>query len=345
MSDLDILKKLVTPITDANKEYADSLPTDSYSSLDLLDHCTYQYKFKYIDKFRSSKGSLAMECGTCLHKCLEIKGRCIINKEPIDYDYLQEIAREGCLDVTEKGNEQILGFNQLKKKYFDDYYKIDENTGMNYDQKLQLFFAEVLPDRMEDDKWEIVGTEVPFRFIYDNRVVIKGFIDRIDRNKENGELRITDYKSSKKVYDKTKLATPLQHFIYDLACVAIYGQIPTDHVYDFILLNKIQTGADGVCTKRYIQRGLKKLDKLLDLKEELIKNNSWIPHPTPLCYWCAYHSDSPFSDPQYKGVCKYHLLWTPDNKTFAKLNEWNGADVGNDLKKNESVNTKRKLIF
>lgn len=353
MSDLDTLKLLVEDLT-----------RHSYSSLDVLENCNYRYKLQYIDKLRSDKGSLATECGTCLHKCLEIKGRNLIEGKEIDYDYLKDIALNGCTDITDKGSEEILGFNQLKRKYFDDYFAIDPNTGMNYDQKLQLFFDEVLPSRMsEDDDWEIIGVEVHFEFIYRKKYKFVGFIDRVDKNKKTGELRITDYKSSKKTFPDNKIKTPMQHFIYDLACVDMYGQLPVEHVYDFILLNKMQTSKDGVCSKGYINRGIKKLDKILETREKLIEENSWTPKPSPLCYWCSYNSNSPHADPLLKGLCQWHSLWTPDNKTFAVLNPWTGDNAvengesevlrlknGNVItpiktKDTNNIASRRKLIF
>ena len=44
------------------------------------------------------------------------------------------------------------------------------------------------------------------------------------------------------------IKTPMQHVIYDLACIHLYGQPATDHVYDFILIDAIQGADEGVCT-------------------------------------------------------------------------------------------------
>ena len=125
-----------------------------------------------------------MEIGSIAHKGLEMKGDFIINGLPTDYEYIREIVMNGC---DEGRGGHILGINELKKKYFEEFYEKDTKSGMNYDEKLQIYFENVLLTRMEDE-WDILATEKRFEFVYDERVIIHGFIDRVDMLVKNGEL-------------------------------------------------------------------------------------------------------------------------------------------------------------
>lgn len=311
------------------------LPYLSYSKESNFDKCPLSHKLKYVDKNFSSKSSLAMEIGSILHKCLELKGIQKIENKSVDYEYLKTIVEEGCTESGEKSDNHILGIKDLKKKYFEDFFVADNKSGMNYSEKMNVFYNKVLPSRIEDEAWRPIAVEQKFEFVYDDRVIIHGFIDRVDKNPQ-GELRITDYKSSKAIFPETDIKTPMQHVIYDLACIYLYGQPAADHVYDFILIDAIQGNDEGVCSKGYLKRGIKKLDKVLNEMDEMERTGEYPPKPTPLCYWCPFHSTSPNADPKFAGLCQYHSLWTPQKKSFAVLNPY-----GEEIKKE----IKRKLVF
>lgn len=317
----------IRQVTDEDR----GLPYGSYSKLSNFDHCPLNHKIKYIDKNYSNKSTLPMEIGSISHKVLEIKGHNIIKGTEINYDELNSIYYEGYDEIDEKSDNHILGVTDLKRKYFEEYFAADNKSGMNYEEKSSVFLEKVLPSRMEDPIWHPIAVEKKFEFVYDNRIIIHGFIDRIDQD-SSGNLKIIDYKTSKAVFREEDIKTPMQHVIYDLACIHFYGKIPIEHEYDFIFLNKIQ----NACTKGYFNRGIKKLNKILDKMEEMENNNEFVPKPSPLCYWCPYHSDSPNADPKYSGLCIYHSLWTPENKNFKVLNRYG-----------EKINkpTERKLIF
>lgn len=254
-----------------------------------------------------------------------MKGRYKIQGEEVDYDEIIDTVLQGCEEKTDKGSEKLVGIDEIKKKYFEEWGSSDNASGMNYNEKMDVYFHDVLPTRMEEKEWTIIGTEVKFEFVYNERCILHGFIDRIDGKYENGELvalRVVDYKSSKKIFRDADIKTPLQMVTYDLACLFKFGLLPEYHEYDFILLDKKQTTDDGVCSKGYIKRGLKKLDKILDSIITCEKNDLYIPNPTPLCYWCEFadRSHTPNADPKFAGLCQYYSLWKPDQKNF-KVNK------------------------
>jgi hypothetical protein len=171
-----------------------------------------------------------------------------------------------------------------------------------------------------DTDWEVIGTEVEFLILFNNKALIKGFIDRVDKNKVTGDIRVIDYKTNNKEFEKNKLATPLQMYIYSLACYKMYGQYPIECIYDLIFLNKQQIGG----TKGYLKRGFDKLNKLLDeiIYYQEVGVNQMIPKPTPLCYWCDYCRQNPNSLEEKFHLCEYYSLWTPYEKTFKVNQDW-----------------------
>lgn len=278
----------------------------------------------------------------------------MLNQE-VDYDEIIDAVLSGCDEITDKGKEHIIGIDEIRKKYFEEYNTPDNASGMTYVEKMDIYFHEVLIERMEDEEWKVLGTEIKFEFVYKygededgkpKEVIIHGFIDRVDVGTASGKLKVVDYKSSKKVFPDAKIKTPLQMVIYDIACLQMYGQLPEEHEYDFILLNQQQTTLNGVCSKGYMKRGLTKLDKLLNRIDEMKKSGLYIPSPSPLCNWCDFpdKSHTPNADPKFAGMCEYYSLWKPDNKTFAVNKPYESIKIVNDFKSEEKP-VKRKLIF
>lgn len=306
------------------------LPVYSYSKLDLFEQCNFKYKLRYVDKNFSDESTLVLELGTIAHKGEELKGRYLIDNKPIDYEYIKDVVINGIEEHTEKDKQYIKGVNELKQKYFLDYYKKCDKTGMTYDEKLEIYFLSLINKNFMEGGWRVLAVEKPFEFVYNNRCILKGFIDRIDIN-ENCDLRVVDYKTSKSSYDGKKLTTPLQMVIYALACREMYNRLPIEFKYDFIFLNEEQLA----CTKGYLSRGEKKLNKILDNIDMCLQDSEYKPNPTPLCYWCDFASHTPLANKKMKDLCDYHCMWTPSNKNFKKKNEYKSCQKENV----ESVNS------
>lgn len=279
----------------------------SYSRLDCFKSCEYKYKLKYINKNYTNDSSLALRIGTILHLGLEYKYLKKYNNEEI-----LELIYKGCIDT----GQEVIGLSKLKDEYPFEWEEEDK-FGRTYDEKIELYKSRILED-IEDD-WECIGCEVQFDILFENKAIIHGFIDRIDRHKVTGDMRVVDYKSSKKPYDKKDLATPLQMYVYALACKELYGRYPSEFIYDMILIGEKQYAM----TKGWEKRGHTALGKLIDNLIIHNENNNvnMTPKPSILCYWCSYSETNPNAT-NGKGLCEYNLLWTPENKVWKKNKEW-----------------------
>lgn len=279
----------------------------SYSRLDCFKSCEYKYKLKYINKNYTNDSSLALRIGTILHLGLEYKYLKKYNNEEI-----LELIYKGCIDE----GQEVIGLSKLKNEYPFEWEEEDK-FGRTYDEKIELYKSRILED-IEDD-WECIGCEVQFDILFENKSIIHGFIDRVDRHKVTGDMRVVDYKSSKKPYDKKDLATPLQMYVYALACKEIYGQFPSEFIYDMVLIGEKQEAM----TKGWEKRGHTALSKLIDklIVHNANNNINMTPKPSPLCHWCSYSETNPNAT-NGKGLCEYNLLWTPENKVWKKNKEW-----------------------
>lgn len=348
--DLELLKSKIRPVTEDDK-----LPVFSYSKLDLFDQCPFRWKLKYIDKNYPNDNSIALEMGTLIHRILEEKGNLLIQNKNIDYEELHNKLFEGFVDVDGSKVETIVGLNQIKKKFFEDYYENDNASGRNYEEKVDLFFNKVLKEEMGEEGWSVYKCEHPFEFVYKygenedgspKEVKIHGFIDRVDQNSD-GDNRVIDYKTSKKSYDPKKVVTALQQSIYSMAIFNDFGKLPIQHRYDFIFIDEYQ----DACTKGYIKRACKKLDKLLNAIDEAAESDKYKPSPCPLCHWCSYSSTNPLADGKTKNLCPYFSLWTPTNKTYQVNQVWeHDPKATNILTNNSAVQSSpnksgRKLVF
>lgn len=325
------IESLLKRVREVTKEDREKLPRCSFSQLSLLEQCAYRYKNKYIDKKYSNKSTLPLELGSIAHKVMETKGNYILENKPVDYEYLEGMMLYGCED-TDKSKTFLPGVEDIKRRYTPLYYQADTN-GITYQEKIELFLTSVIRTRMsETEDWRIKGNEIEFEYVYDDRIIMHGFIDRIDEN-QTKDLRVVDYKTSKNIFPVEKVKTAMQMFIYDLGCYLMFGRIPTQHVFDFIFIDKLQSEKDGVCSAGYLKRGFRKLDNWLDKKDALLKDEIYPPSPTPLCYWCEYSCNTPNSDPLLNHWCQYYSLWTPDNKTYVVNKKFvpdknNGKNIG-----------------
>jgi len=262
----------------------------SFSRLDTFIQCPRRYQLKYVEGHKEDNGSLATEIGTCLHRAYEIKSLDVIDGKKPNYDTIRSEVEAELQALKVKYGEKA--FNEVCKK-----------SGMNYNQKLDIFFENFTKDLKGD--WKPLATEMKFEIPF-GEYLLNGSIDAIFTNSE-GELAIADYKTSKAVYDSNKLKTPLQLIIYGMATEYLLKIRPKFLMYVFILLGKTQVVTDvGV-----YERGKTKLKRVFEELEECEKTGIYEANGSPLCYFCSFCKNNPNAPESTKKLCKEHSSWRP----------------------------------
>ena len=329
----DFFEGKVRGVTEADRGV---LPRLSYSGLEVFKNCPYQFNLKYGEKKYTKETTLALELGSLCHLILELKCNYIKAGKHVDYDYLHFILKYGSIDTNEKTKEHILGVDELKRKYFEEWYESDNASGMTYEEKMEVF-KKVLKEEMNHASiWHPIYAELPFEFVYKDRVIFNGFIDRIDIN-IFGSFRVCDYKTSKKQFESAKVVTSLQFGIYAMAIYQEFGQIPVSFLYRFILIDEDQ----AAMTSGWEKRLEKTLDNLLDKIDKCKKSGIWLPKPSPLCHWCNYSITNPKAH-EFKNDCEYYSLWTPQEKSWAVNKKYNALD--NAGKKSDNKEVKKRIL-
>lgn len=303
-----------------------SAPRYSYSRLNTYANCGWRYKLTYEDKHYIQDDNLSNELGTLVHHIYETIALKIMAGEKPDYEELKKdfldinIPKTSPTDV----NGGIFGINILKEKYREAFYEMNEH-GESYFTKCSWFLEKGIY-RLENylnehPNLELYSVEQFFSVEY-NGFTLSGYIDRILHDKDTDEYIIVDIKTKDHPFKDTELTTPLQFVVYSIALKSILHlkDYPTRCVYDLPFCDMEQIAG----TKGFINRGLKKLDKIF----EGIKNKAFAPNPTPLCYWCPFSYTNPNQHEEAKHLCCYYSLWKPNGtaKAWETMNKWEGID-------------------
>lgn len=286
----------------------------SYSKLSCYQSCGYQYKLIYVDKHFINDSAIATDFGTTLHHTEELIARDIQNSIPLDYSKY--------INVFLNGDEHCKGMNEIAQTYPEAYFDELDKSSRTYDQKVREYLDDGIyrleKFMKENPSYEIIGIEEEFNINYQSKYTFHGFIDRVFRDKSTGKIIIEDIKTYAKPIDDASLVTPLQFVFYVLAMQEKYPNSEIECAYDLPLVGiKQKAGTEG-----FINRGLKKIDKLLDK----IENEEFVPNPSPLCHWCQFSKTNPNQPEEGKNLCPYYSLWTKTNKVFQSEFYWQGVE-------------------
>lgn len=289
----------------------------SYSKLSTYEQCPFKYKLVYIDKIRVDQGNIATYFGSLVHYIEEKIGNYIKAGEEIDYEKLTYLFYNA--DFTSKGS-QLLGINKIRELYPVEFLEPDKN-GKTYADKADIYINSGIK-RLEtfmknNPNLEIYATEQPFTLYYKD-YTFQGFIDRIFKDKTTNSYLIEDIKTYSSPLDKSALTTPLQFVIYAKALETVFEKAEIKCAYDLPLCDLKQDAG----TKGFIERGISKINKLLDE----IESFNYAPKPCPLCHWCIFSGTYPNQPEEAKNLCPYFCHWTRENKDFSVEYDWMGIE-------------------
>ncbi len=317
----EYLKDFIRPVTEEDRV---TIPTYSHSKLEVYENCPYRYGLQYEQGKRSNETTLALELGVICHRVLECASQ-MWKEGTVNYGDLKFLLEYGDTD------ENISGIKDLSKKYFEEWYDTD-SEGHSYTWKMGQF-DKVLHEYIDSfnyNGWFPFKEEYDFEFVFDNRAIIHGFIDAILINTE-GDLKVVDYKTSKKIFPDNKIPTSQQFGIYCMGMLNDFGKLPVQCDYKFILLNQEQ----NALTTGFAKRIVKKLNSVMDKIDKNGESGVYIPSPSPLCWFCPYNKNNP-KNIDFKNECEYYSLWSPHEKRW---------DVNKRFNILNSKDNNRKLVF
>jgi hypothetical protein len=171
----------------------------SYSEYVLWMNCPWQWKLTYPDGHRSSEASIALVFGKAMHEVIQHwvflafeKGLRYANHLDLD-DMLKDkmimFFKHGVVE-SETGVKTFPCDRATLEEHFND--------GVQILSFLQRNSERIIPI----DGWELIGIEEPLKMEVKENIKYRGYLDIVLREKETGDIKIIDLKTSTKGWNQ-----------------------------------------------------------------------------------------------------------------------------------------------
>ncbi len=233
----------------------------SYSAFDTFCRCPLQYKFSYIDRVKVPEKP-EFFFGGLIHSIVQYA----LTKDPIipSIDDLLKILKE-------KWREDVFPSKQESDQYFD--FGID---------MLKKFHAGFKPGLRN-----IVATEKRFQIPLNDKHVLSGIIDRIDKLPISS-FEVIDYKTSKKLPTQIDVDKDKQLCIYNLAINSLWPEAKDIRLTLYFLKFDQQ-----LTTTRRADEVESIKNEIIDTAEKIEVEKEFLPKDNALCDWCDYQKMCP----------------------------------------------------
>jgi CRISPR/Cas system-associated exonuclease Cas4 (RecB family) len=247
-------------ITACLLSFKDDKDTDmslSVSKTKTFEDCKAKFKFCYIEKLPRIDRDFHI-FGKYLHQVLENFHRALI-EDPS--------KREDWLPVMEAAWDAA----------YNEYS--DQMTGLQYKEAREIV-EEYKAILKEEGVPNVIAVEKPFYINLNNKVLLNGFIDRIQIDPD-GMIHVGDYKTTK---DKKYLKDFFQVMTY---CYALCLEDPSIKRFraSFILLRH---SFDYLTQEFTREEVISVAEKFLKAASEIEDEKLWRPNPQFLCKYCDY---------------------------------------------------------
>jgi putative RecB family exonuclease len=234
----------------------------SFSRIDSYDNCPRKFRYAYIDRLPGVPGP-HLSFGTSIHSALEAFYDRKLPACPTE-EQLLTFLYEGW-DTS--------GFQDVPRDEQLDFYRHAQEVLRRYHRRAAPTYR--LP----------AATEAWFELPIEYEAVVVGSIDRVDVD-EDGRLHVIDYKTNRKVKDRSRVAGSLQLAIYALACRHLSNTLPASVSLDFVV--------PGVMVTVPIEDlDLEAARATVLATAAAIRAERYDPTPNPLCGWCDFRSVCP----------------------------------------------------
>lgn len=245
----------------------------SYSALETYKNCPLKFKYQVLDKIKTPKGIEAV-FGTTIHSALKM----MFERTPL-YPTIDEIIdffNNRWFSLGIEDEEKAKAFFEEGVFMLKNFYK--KNPPWNFNAvETESRFDVVIEDPQNEEKH-----------------VLAGIMDRIDKDPNSNIYEIIDYKTAKRMPSKDILDKNLQLSIYNLGLLKKWSHLKPENVklsFYFLKHNeKIETKRtteDLEETKIEILKVINEIQNIIDKEKE------FIPTPSALCDWCGYKERCP----------------------------------------------------
>lgn len=234
----------------------------SFSRVDSYRRCPAQFRYSYVDRLPGKPGP-HLSFGSSIHAALEAfydrkLPRCPTEEELLGFLY-------DAWDTT--------GFDGLDRQEQLDFYRHAQGVLRRFHQREAATYR--LP----------AATEAWFELPVGDQALVVGSIDRVDVD-DAGELTVIDYKTNRKVGDRTRVARSLQLAIYALACEHLYGRLPMAVALDYVVPGvRVQVPIADI--------DLDAARRAVLETARAIRDEAFDPEPNRLCEWCDFQALCP----------------------------------------------------
>lgn len=249
----------------------------SYSAFDTYQNCPLKYKYQAIDKIKTPKSKEAV-FGSVLHDTMKFVHTPGILSPTLD-QAMEHFSNIWNPVVFVSPDEERAAFSQ-GVKIIQDYYQKNNPADFNIVTLESRFQIEIGP--------------------VDNKHIISGIIDRIDRTADGFE--IIDYKTTKKMPTQEKVDHDVQLTVYLQAFLSLYpkeiANLGNLKVSLYFLKHGVKLSAPRT------EEQLAETEKVFLETIKKIGEQKFEPHISPLCAWCGYQNICPMWKHKFKKTRK-----------------------------------------
>ena len=259
----------------------------SVSKTKTFEDCKAKFKFCYIEKLPRIEQDFHI-FGKYLHKVLE-NFHSILIETPLRKGEWSKVLDEAWEIAYIEYESQMTGLQYKEaREIIDEYKKILEEEG--------------LPN--------IIAVEKPFYINLNNKVLLNGFIDRVQIDPD-GMVHVADYKTTK---DKKYLKDFFQVMTY---CYALCLEDPSIKRFraSFILLRH---NFDYLTQEFTREEVINVAEKFMTAASNIEEEKLWRPNPQFLCKYCDYIDHCKAG----RDFIKKKTRGTPKSKPMVGIRKW-----------------------
>lgn len=185
--------------------------TISYSQYSEWSKCPYSWKLNYIDKLKKRENSIHTAFGTGIHKAIQTYLKCLYDESAVEADQLNlfEIFKtEFYLNLRNKDDEG----NIIEEGWIGSTNSEEVDEFLSDGRNILTFFTEPSnrSKHFPSKRYEVLGVELPLEFKLKPKLLYKGFIDLVLRDKITKKIIIYDFKTSTQGWNKYQKADELK---------------------------------------------------------------------------------------------------------------------------------------